>query len=301
MIHELFELVCVDLGGSGSSGLGFAQAAHKLLILVQLLRGEVPERALFLHPLLNPTLGPLLPLTRAVISGDMQAFSTLHSNPVLTNHVGSELQPLLARLHQNVIRMGLKRVAGAYCRISLPALAARLTSTKSSATTTNDAQSRGEMLVEDAQYAAMKAIRDGVLPATAYVDLDRAELNFPRPCLSSRLIPMEEPSINSVFSSAVDSAAALELRIVQAQGIRREAMAAMSYPDSAYFDKKPALSKSKFSTKKKSSSSLNVSKKGDGKDQDSDKKGLLDDLDNTMNDDESYGDGDIGMDDGMGF
>lgn len=54
---------------------GFALTVHKLTIIVQLLMGEIPERASFNAPEMRVALLPYLALTQAVRAGDIQEFS----------------------------------------------------------------------------------------------------------------------------------------------------------------------------------------------------------------------------------
>jgi len=56
------------------AAVGFRQTATKLLILVQLLMGDIPERALFSPKDLRRSLAPYLALTQAVRVGDLKMF-----------------------------------------------------------------------------------------------------------------------------------------------------------------------------------------------------------------------------------
>ena len=48
------------------SAIGFKQTAHKFVVVVQLLLGEIPDRATFRDPILKKSLFPYLQLTQGV-------------------------------------------------------------------------------------------------------------------------------------------------------------------------------------------------------------------------------------------
>ncbi|KAK1090220.1 26S proteasome non-ATPase regulatory subunit, partial [Friedmanniomyces endolithicus] len=54
--------------------VGFYQQATKLLIVVELLMGDIPERSTFRQPSLEAALHPYFKLVQAVRVGDLQAF-----------------------------------------------------------------------------------------------------------------------------------------------------------------------------------------------------------------------------------
>lgn len=57
-----------------AAAAGFQQQAHKLLIVIQLLLGEIPERAVFRQRMFRKALLPYLAVTQAVRLGDLRAF-----------------------------------------------------------------------------------------------------------------------------------------------------------------------------------------------------------------------------------
>jgi len=59
---------------SPAIALGFRREVTKLLLIVQLLLGEIPERATFDQPSLRRSLRPYLALTTAVRRGDLLEF-----------------------------------------------------------------------------------------------------------------------------------------------------------------------------------------------------------------------------------
>lgn len=100
-----------------NSALGFRITASKLLVVVQLLMGEIPERALFRQPGFQP-LQPYLRLTQAVRLGDVDSFRTLlDQNSDLFQRDGT--YNFINRLRTNVIKTGLRKICIAYSRISL--------------------------------------------------------------------------------------------------------------------------------------------------------------------------------------
>lgn len=147
-----------------SSGVaaGFYQASTKLLIVVELLMGDIPDRATFREPRLERALEPYFKLVQAVRSGDLQSFSK-----VITEFVSvfrrDGTYTLIRRLRQNVIRTGVRMLSLAYSRITLRDICIRL----------------GIESEQSAEYIVAKAIRDGVIEATinhekGYMETKRA-------------------------------------------------------------------------------------------------------------------------------
>jgi 26S proteasome regulatory subunit N3 len=54
--------------------IGFQQTTQKLSVIVQLLMGEIPERAIFHQETLSTALAPYLQITQAVRTGDLAKF-----------------------------------------------------------------------------------------------------------------------------------------------------------------------------------------------------------------------------------
>ncbi|KAF7491251.1 26S proteasome non-ATPase regulatory subunit 3 [Sarcoptes scabiei] len=131
------------------SAIGFKQIVHKLAITVDLLLGDIPERATFRDSVLHRPLTPYFQLTQAVRTGDLKRF-----NEVLEKF-GKTFQSdhtytLIIRLRHNVIKTAIRMINQSYSRIYLENVAKKL------------------MLdcAEDAEYIVSKAIRDGVIEAT---------------------------------------------------------------------------------------------------------------------------------------
>ncbi|KAH9973806.1 PCI domain-containing protein [Lactifluus volemus] len=125
---------------------GFYQAVHKLFVVVELLMGDIPERSLFRHPVLEKALRGYFDIVKAVRTGSLSQFQSTLS----THAAGFEADrtyTLVARLRQNVIKTGIRRLSLSYSRISLRDICVKLHL---------DSE-------EDAEYIVGKAIRDGVI------------------------------------------------------------------------------------------------------------------------------------------
>ena len=128
---------------------GFYQVATKLLIVVELLIGDIPDRAVFRQPSLEKALQPYLQLVLAVSSGDVTGFQNLVQRYNSTFRQDNTYT-LILRLRQNVIRTGIRMMSLSYARISLRDMCLLL----------------GLDSEESAEYIVAKAIRDGVIEAS---------------------------------------------------------------------------------------------------------------------------------------
>ncbi|GAB1296782.1 26S proteasome non-ATPase regulatory subunit 3 [Apodemus speciosus] len=131
------------------TAVGFKQTVHKLLIVVELLLGEIPDRLQFRQPSLKRSLMPYFLLTQAVRTGNLAKF-----NQVL-DQFGEKFQTdgtytLIIRLRHNVIKTGVRMISLSYSRISLADIAQKLQLDSP----------------EDAEFIVAKAIRDGVIEAS---------------------------------------------------------------------------------------------------------------------------------------
>lgn len=134
---------------SSASAAGFFQASTKLLIVVELLMGDIPDRAVFRQPSLERALQPYLLLVQGVRVGDLESFlNTVHTHSATFRRDGT--YTLILRLRQNVIKTGIRMMSLSYSRISLRDICVRLSL---------DSE-------ESAEYIVAKAIRDGVIEAT---------------------------------------------------------------------------------------------------------------------------------------
>ena len=128
---------------------GFYQAASKLLIVVELLMGDIPDRAIFRQPSLEHAMKPYLSLVQAVRIGKIDGFlNVVQEHNALFRRDGT--YTLILRLRQNVIKTGIRMMSLSYAKISLRDICLKL-----------DLESE-----ESAEYIVAKAIRDGVIEAT---------------------------------------------------------------------------------------------------------------------------------------
>ncbi len=181
-------------------GLNFQIIVQKLMVIVQLLMGEIPERSLFNQKEYRTALEPYLELTQAVRSGDMQAFSSV---VVKSRAVFQEDQTftLVQRLAHNVVKAGLRKISISYSRIQLSNISTKL-SLPPGATT---------------EYICAKAIRDGVINAT--IDHEAGTL------LSNEAIDL--------YATA-EPQRAFHARIGFCLDVHNDAIKAMRYPPNAY-------------------------------------------------------------------
>ncbi|PGH15285.1 hypothetical protein AJ80_05638 [Polytolypa hystricis UAMH7299] len=134
---------------TGHSAGGFYQASTKLLVVVELLMGDIPDRAIFRQPSLERALHPYFLLVQAVSIGDLDGFlHTVQTHSSTFRRDGT--YTLILRLRQNVIKTGIRMMSLSYTRISLRDICLRL----------------GLDSEESAEYIVAKAIRDGVIEAT---------------------------------------------------------------------------------------------------------------------------------------
>ena len=128
---------------------GFYQAASKLLVIVELLMGDIPDRAIFRQPSLEYALQPYLSLVLAVRVGKIDGFlNVVQTHSVMFRRDGT--YTLILRLRQNVIKTGIRMMSLSYAKISLRDICLKL-----------DLESE-----QSAEYIVAKAIRDGVIEAT---------------------------------------------------------------------------------------------------------------------------------------
>ena len=134
-----------------NTGLGFRIATQRLLVVVQLLMGEIPERQIFFDPTMKRELEPYLKITQAVRRGDLSVFhSTVATYTARLKLDGT--YTLISRLAHSVVKAGLRKLNISYSRISLVDIAKRLSLPS----------------VASAEYVVAKAVRDGVIDATIH-------------------------------------------------------------------------------------------------------------------------------------
>jgi len=134
---------------SSPCAAGFAQTATKLLLVVELLMGDIPDRATFRVASMERTLQPYLLLVQAVRVGLLGEFEdAIKQHGETFRRDGT--YTLILRLRQNVIKTGIRMMSLSYSRISLRDICIRL-------------KLESE---ESAEYIVAKAIRDGVIEAS---------------------------------------------------------------------------------------------------------------------------------------
>eukprot|EP00600_Ochromonadales_sp_CCMP1393_P006693 CAMPEP_0174963028 /NCGR_PEP_ID=MMETSP0004_2-20121128/5095_1 /TAXON_ID=420556 /ORGANISM="Ochromonas sp., Strain CCMP1393" /LENGTH=519 /DNA_ID=CAMNT_0016211593 /DNA_START=53 /DNA_END=1612 /DNA_ORIENTATION=+ len=127
---------------------GFSVIVYKLVVIVQLLMGDVPERSLFNQTALRGPLQPYLALTQAVRTGDLIQFNRVMEQHKESFSADGNLT-LVERLGHNVLKTGLRKISISYSRISLADVANKLHIESARA----------------AEFICAKAIRDGVIEA----------------------------------------------------------------------------------------------------------------------------------------
>eukprot|EP00592_Proboscia_alata_P009357 CAMPEP_0194358214 /NCGR_PEP_ID=MMETSP0174-20130528/5499_1 /TAXON_ID=216777 /ORGANISM="Proboscia alata, Strain PI-D3" /LENGTH=544 /DNA_ID=CAMNT_0039128469 /DNA_START=58 /DNA_END=1692 /DNA_ORIENTATION=+ len=183
-----------------NTGLGFRIAARRLLVVVQLLMGEIPERSVFFEKGMVAELSPYLIITQAVRRGDLSVFhATVAENAARFRNDGTFT--LISRLAHSVVKAGLRRLNQAYSRISLKDVATRLSLPSETS----------------AEFVVAKAIRDGVIDATI-----NHEGQFVR---SHDLV--------DVYATT-EPMEAFHLRIAYCLTTHNDAVRGMKYPPDAY-------------------------------------------------------------------
>jgi len=132
-----------------TAAVGFRQTCHKLLVTVELLLGDIPDRQIFRQAMLRKALAPYFQLTQAVRLGDLHRFNEVLEN-FKVQFEQDHTATLIHRLRHNVIKTAIRSIGLSYVRISPADIAEKL----------------GLDSPEDAAFIVAKAIRDGVIEAT---------------------------------------------------------------------------------------------------------------------------------------
>lgn len=193
---------------------GFMKSVTKLMVLVQLLMGGIPERSLFNggnHVEVRDALKPYLYLTQAVRAGDIQTFNLIAEHPDYKPlFVRDKNYSLIQRLGHNVLKAGLKKISVSYSRINFADIATKLRLPSPTA----------------AEFVCAKAVRDGVIEAT--IDHSNGWL------ISEEMV--------DIYSSE-EPQRAFHKRIVFCLELHNDAVKAMRYPptDDALYKKQLAV------------------------------------------------------------
>lgn len=132
-----------------NAAIGFRQTVQKLVIVVELLLGNIPERQIFRQAALRRSLIPYFQLTQAVRLGNLQRFGEVLEN-FTPKFIQDHTYTLIIRLRHNVIKTAIRSIGLSYSRISPEHIAKKL----------------GLDSAEEAEFIVAKAIRDGVIEAT---------------------------------------------------------------------------------------------------------------------------------------
>jgi len=182
------------------TAVGFKQTVQKFAITVELLLGEIPDKAIFRQPSMRKTLQPYFQLTQAVRTGNLAMF-----NEVLDKYnerfEKEGTYTLIVRLRHNVIKTGVRMISLSYSRISLVDIARKLMLDQTG----------------DAEFIVAKAIRDGVIEAT--IDHDGGFVQS-----------KENPDIYST----VEPMNAFHQRITFCLDLHNQSVKAMRFPPKSY-------------------------------------------------------------------
>lgn len=183
-----------------NAAIGFRQTVQKLLVVVELLLGDIPERQIFRAATMRHSLGPYFQLTQAVRMGNLQRFGEVLENfghQFRQDHTYT----LILRLRHNVIKTAIRSIGLSYSRISPQDIAKKL----------------GLDSAEDAEFIVAKAIKDGVIEAT----LD-PEGGYMRSKESNDIYCTREPQL------------AFHQRISFCLDLHNQSVKAMRYPPKSY-------------------------------------------------------------------
>lgn len=183
-----------------TAAVGFRQTVQKLAIVVELLLGDIPERAIFRQAPLRKSLAPYFQLTQAVRLGNLQRFGEVLENFGPQFRIDHTFT-LILRLRQNVIKTAIRSIGLSYSRISPKDIARKL----------------GLDSAEDAEFIVAKAIRDGVIEAT--LDPEKGYMSNKE---SSDIYCTREPQL------------AFHQRISFCLDLHNQSVKAMRYPPKSY-------------------------------------------------------------------
>merc|ERR1719240_1502322 len=182
---------------SPNVALGFKLSAYKLVIIVELLMGGIPDRATFMMKELREPLRPYYAITQAVRSGDLNAFK-IAIDKFEALFKKDKTLTLINRLRYNVIKTGLRSINLSYSRISLQDICTKL----------------GLESAQDAAGIVAKAVVDGVIDAT---------INHEKQYLQSK------PQVD--LYSSCEPQKAFHKRIAFCLQLHNDTIKSMAYPD----------------------------------------------------------------------
>ena len=187
------------LSKAPETAIGFKQTVKKLIIIVELLLGKIPDRAQFNEVKMRRSLTPYFHLTKAVFNGSLTAL-TATVEQFGDTFVEEKNLTMILRLRYSVIRVGLKRLEITYSRISLDDVARRLQLDSA----------------QEAEYIVAKAICDGLIDG----EIDHEK---------GHLITKPETKL----WTAQEMCGGLHIRIRNYLDLYRELVSKMDYPESS--------------------------------------------------------------------
>lgn len=264
-LSQCLRKIDIHSTSKATSGIvGFQLSTTKLLIVVQLLMGEIPERSMFTSSKTKSlTLEPYLHMTQAVRRGDLAIFEDM-----LKEHKAvfqkDERYSLIARLSHSVVKAGLRKLVTSYSRIPLSDVAMRLSLPS----------------IESATFIVAKAIQDGVIDATITHTSEMADG-----------VPLLESNELLDVYSTMEPADAFHRRIAYCLDVHNEAVRALRYPADEY--KKKLLEATTWHLNYGSRGKKKKKKKGkegeeDAKSMDEEEEDDDDDDDDFTDDDEGF-------------
>jgi 26S proteasome regulatory subunit N3 len=144
--HTMLQQCIRKAPQAGTTALGFRIEVQKLLCVMHLLIGEVPERKTFDIPHYKKALAPYFELTQAVRTGSTNKFSeVLESNTDAFK--ADKTHTLILRLRHNVIKTGLRKINVSYSKISFADICTKLNIDNA----------------EDAEFICAKVCASGIL------------------------------------------------------------------------------------------------------------------------------------------
>jgi len=198
--HTMLQQCIRKAPQQGTTAIGFRIEVQKLLVVMHLLIGEVPERKTFDLPQYKKALTPYYDLTQSVRTGDTVKFTqTLEANA--DKFKADKTHSLILRLRHNVIKTGLRKINVSYSKISFADICTKL-----------HIDNKG-----DAEFICAKAISDGVIDG---------EIDHENGCLVSK--------DNLDTYATTDPQQAFHKRIAFCMDVHNEAVKAMQYPPDAY-------------------------------------------------------------------
>jgi 26S proteasome regulatory subunit N3 len=198
--HTMLQQCVRKAPQAGNTAIGFRIEVQKLLIVMHLLIGEVPERKTFDMPQYKKALVPYFELTQAVRTGSTTKFGQiLDANK--DSFKSDKTHTLILRLRHNVIKTGLRKINVSYSKISLEDICAKLNIDNK----------------EDAEFICAKAIRDGVIDG---------EIDHENACL------MSKDNVDTYATTGPQQA--FHKRITFCMDVHNEAVKSMQYPPDAH-------------------------------------------------------------------